>query len=125
MAPGLGGSGSFRRGRRLDTTPRQRSKPLEMGEAEKKWLAMTPPGAGTRLGRAGYGPKPPSLPAGYVYAKAAAIGDVISCEGDEHEVIGKVLAHRPRDGAVLCRNLGTGGHFVVAGDTIVELGFGS
>lgn len=38
---------------------------------------------------------------------------------------GKVLVHRPRDGAVLCRNLATGRHFVVAGDTIVELGFGS
>ena len=121
--PTLGGG--FGRRRRLDTPSRQRSKPLEKGETEKKWMAMTPPGSGTRLGRAGYGPKPPSLPPGYVYAKAAAVGDVISCEGDEREVIGKVLVHRPRDGAVLCRNLATGGHFVVAGDTIVELGFGS
>ncbi len=122
MAPGLGGSGSFRRGRRFDT-PSRRSKPLEKGETEKKWMAMTPPGSGTRLGRGGYGPKPPSLPAGYVYAKAAAIGDVISCEGDEREMIGKVLGHR-EDGVVVCRDVATGKRFGVGPDVIVELGVG-
>ena len=86
---------------------------------------MTPPGSsGVGLGRAGYGPKPPSLPAGYVYAKAAAIGDVISCEGDEHGVIGKVLGHRT-DGVVVCRDLATGKRFGVGPDVIVELGVGS
>ena len=121
----LGGSGSFRRGRRFDTSPRQRSKPIVKGETEKKWMAMTPPGSSSaRLGRAGYGPKPPSLPVNFIYAKAAAIGDVITAEGDEHEVIGKVLCHRT-DGVVVCRDLATGKRFGVGPDVIVELGVDS
>ena len=66
----------------------------------------------------------PSLPANFIYAKAAAIGDVIRCEGDEHEVIGRVLGHRT-DGVVVCRDLITGKRFGVGPDVIVELGFGS
>ena len=89
-------------------------------------MAMTPPGSssGTRLGRGGYGPKPPSLPAGYVYARACAVGDVITAEGDEREVIGRVLGHR-KDGVVVCRDLATGKPFGVGPDVIVELGVGS
>ena len=122
--PTLGGG--FGRRRRLDTPSRQRSKPLEKSEQEKRWMAMTPPGASSsaRLGRAGYGPKPPSLPVNFIYAKGASVGDVICCEGDEHEVIGRVLGHR-KDGMVVCRDLATGKRFGVGGDVIVELGFGS
>jgi len=60
----------------------------------------------------------------YVYAKACAVGDVITAEGDECEVIGRVLGHR-KDGAVVCRDLATGKRFGVGPDVIVELGFGS
>ena len=116
--------GGFGRRRRLDTPPRQRSKPLEMGETEKRWMSMSPPGSGTRLGRAGYGPKPPSLPENFIYAKGASVGDVICCEGDAHSVIGKVIGHR-KDGVVVCRDLATGTRFGVGPDVIVELGFGS
>ena len=124
MAPGLGGSGSFRRGRRFDAPSRSR-KPIEKTREEKYWLGQVPPGSsGARLGRAGYGPKPPSLPANFIYAKGASVGDVISCQGDENEVIGRVLGHR-KDGVVVCRDLATGKRFGVGPDVIVELGFGS
>jgi len=124
MAPGLGGSGSFRRDRRFDAPARSR-KPIEKTREGKYWLAMTPPGSsGARLGRGGYGPKPPSLPKNYVYAKACAIGDVISCAGDEHEIIGRVIGHLAY-GVVVCRDLATGERFGVGPDVIVELGVDS
>jgi len=125
MAPGLGGSGSFRRGRRFDAPSRQRSKPLEKSEQEKYWLSQLPPGSSSsaRLGSTGYGPKPPSLPVNFIYAKGAAIGDVISCQGDDAEVIGRVLGHR-KNGVVVCRELTTGKRFGVGGDVIVELAVG-
>jgi len=126
MAPGLGGSGSFQRQSRLADNPRpSRKKPLEKTQEEKYWLSRLPPGSsGARLGSAGYGPKPPSLPVNFIYAKAAAIGDVITAEGDEHDVIGRVLGHR-KDGVVVCLDVATGKRFGVGPDVIVELGVGS
>ena len=53
--------------------------------------------------------------------KACAVGDVITAEGDEHEVVGKVLGHQT-DGVVVCRELATGKRFGVGPDVIVELG---
>ena len=122
--PGLGGSGAFRRAR-LDSPRPARSKPLEKSEQEKRWLSKTPEHSGTLLGRRNFkaAPKPPELPSGFIYARAAAVKDIIGCQKSDGDiVIAKVVAHRQSDGMVLCRNVATGEKFVVGGDVIVELG---
>ncbi len=70
MAPGLGGSGSFRP-RRLDT-PRPLRKPLEKEESSlMETLRKQTPEKGGKLDRSGFKavPKPPELPAGWTYAR--------------------------------------------------------
>ena len=123
MAPGLGGSGSFRRGRRFDTPPRPARKPLEKGEAEKKWLNLVPPGSSTqRLERQKFkaSPKPKELEAGFVYARACVVGDKIVASDDYGaDIILQVTEVAPF--MVVCRDIRTGRALGVLPDTIVQV----
>lgn len=124
MAPGLGGSGSFGSRRRLDIPARSR-QPLQKDSPLMARLRQQTPETVSRLDRSGFrqSPKPKELPPGFIYSKAAAVGDVISCAGDEDDVIiGEVVRHRSSDGVVVCLDVVTGETFGVAPNTIVEVG---
>lgn len=90
-------SGSFRR--RSLAAPRPRRKPLEKKEESplmQKLRAQTPDSV--RLDRQGFrsAPKPKELPPGFIYCKAAAIGDRIACPVDgDNVLVGEVLVTYP------------------------------
>jgi len=117
--------GSFQRRSRLAEDPRPaRKKPLEKSELEKRLLAQVPPGASSgarRLERQRFkaSPKPKELPAGYVYAKAAVVGDKIIAAADYGDVILEVTEVAPF--MVICRDLRTGRVVGVEPNTIVEV----
>ena len=116
--PGLTGGGSFRPPR---LNPK-RSKPALKKDSPllERLKAQTPDGSGSSLGRQSFKPAPKAaeLPPGFLPARAAVVGDIISCHGD---VIGRVVGHRESDGVVLCREVSTDQLFGVAPNTIVEV----
>jgi len=101
--------GSFQRRSRL-ADPRQRSKPLEKSEEEKKWLSQVPPGSpsGARLGGRDFkaAPKVPELPPGFLPARACVPGDRIVAAADYGDVILEVVEVAPW--MVVCRDIRTG-----------------
>ena len=116
--------GGFQRRSGLADNPRPaRSKPLEKGDAEKRWMAMTPPGAGNaaQLERRKFkaAPKPKELPPGYVYARACVPGDKIVAVDGDGDVLLQVV--EVAQDMVICVNLATRETLGVLPGVIVEV----
>lgn len=116
------GGGSFRRDR-LDGYPRPSRKPLEKSETEKKWLAQVPPGSssGVQLERQKFkaAPKVPTLPPGFLPARACVVGDKVIAEADYGEIILEVVEVAPF--MIMGRDIRTGRLLGLEPGTIVQV----
>ncbi len=114
--------GGFRRSRLEGSRP-TRAKPLEKSEQEKKLLAQVPPGASSAVQlerrKVKVAPKPKELPPGFIYAKAAVVGDKIVAVDDYGDVILQVVEVSPW--MVVCRCVRSGKALGVLPSVIVEV----
>jgi len=116
--------GSFQSRSRLADNPRPaRKKPLEKGDAEKKWLAQVPPGSfsGARLGGRDFkaAPKGPELPPGFLPARACVPGDRIIAADDYGDVILQVVEQTPW--MTVCVDIRSGRSLGVLPSVIVQV----
>ena len=114
--------GGFRQSRLEGSRP-TRAKPLEKSEQEKKWLAQVPPGASSAVQlerrKVKATPKPKELPPGFMYAKAAVVGDKIVAVDNDGDVILEVVEVAPW--MVTCVNVATGEALGVLPNVIVQV----
>ena len=116
--------GGFQRRSGLADNPRPaRSKPLEKSEDEKRWMAQVPPGASSAVQlerrKVKAAPKPKELPPGFIYAKAAVVGDKIVAVDNDGDVILEVVEVAPW--MVTCVNVATGEALGVLPNVIVQV----